>query len=64
MKTRARGTKARLLVVLGLLFVAVLVTVVLQKKQETAPTPPPVEDTGYYQPSLDVEDESMLPFDI
>ena len=36
MKTRARGTKARLLVVLGLLFVAVLVTVVLQKKQETA----------------------------
>ncbi|MBQ7693153.1 MAG: N-acetylmuramoyl-L-alanine amidase [Oscillospiraceae bacterium] len=36
MKTRARGTKARLLVVLGLLITAVLVTVVLQKKQETA----------------------------
>lgn len=25
---------------------------------------PPVEDTGYYQPSLDEDDESMLPFDI
>lgn len=36
MKTRARGTRARLLLVLGLLCVAVLLTVVLQKKQETA----------------------------
>ena len=35
------------------------------KKKEESPTPPKIdEETDYYQPSLDSDDEAMLPFDI